>query len=70
MRANRVRIREFRSLRDLDLDLSPMTVVIGENNAGKTSLLDAIRLTLSHRWGVRGTGFQEYDFFCPFHFHR
>ena len=62
VRVHRIRIREFRSLRNLDLDLSPVTVVIGENNAGKTSLLDAIKLTLSHRWGLRGTGFQEYDF--------
>lgn len=63
MRATRVRVSGFRSLRNLDLDLSSLTVVIGENNAGKSSLLDAIRLTLSHRWGVRGTGFQQYDFY-------
>ena len=62
MRANRIRIKEFRSLREFNLELDETTVFIGENNSGKTSVLDALRLTMSHRWGLRGTGFQEYDF--------
>jgi len=62
MRINRLRVKEFRSLKDFNLELDETTVIIGENNSGKTSLLDALRLTLSHRWGLRGTGFEEYDF--------
>ncbi len=49
----RVEIRNFRPIRDLDLDLSrstsdrgPWTVLLGENGSGKSSVLHAIALTL------------------------
>jgi len=56
-----LRIRNFRSIRSLDLDLGDTTVLIGPNNAGKTAILEAVRIALSRRWGQRGTGFTEYD---------
>lgn len=62
MKAHKIKICNFRTLKDFELELKDTTVIIGENNSGKTTLLDAIRLTLSHRWGLRGTGFEEYDF--------
>lgn len=34
---------------------------IGPNNAGKSAILEAIRILLSRRWGLRGTGFTEDD---------
>ena len=34
---------------------------VGPNNAGKTAILDALRIAVTHRWGQRGTGFMEYD---------
>ncbi len=37
-----VRIKNFRSLRDVFIDLDWLTVLIGENNSGKTSFLDAL----------------------------
>lgn len=37
-----VRISNFRCLREVEVVLTPSTVLIGENNAGKTSFLDAI----------------------------
>lgn len=37
-----VRVRNFRSLNWVDVTLDPLTVLIGENNAGKTSFLDAM----------------------------
>lgn len=43
--------------------LSATTVIIGENNTGKTALMEAIKAVLSRRWGQRGTGFGEYDFY-------
>lgn len=61
MHITRVRIRNFRSIADLDLPLSRSTVLIGPNNAGKTAILEALRISLTRRWGQRGTGFNEYD---------
>ena len=37
-----VRIRNFRSLKEVDVLLDWLTVLIGENNSGKTSFLDAL----------------------------
>lgn len=61
MRVTRLEIRNFRSIRHLALDLGETTVFVGPNNAGKTAILDALRIALTRRWGQRGTGFTEYD---------
>jgi len=65
LRIDRVHIENFRCVRDLDLVLDETTVLIGANNAGKTAIMEAIRIALSRRWGQRGTGFTEYDVHCP-----
>ena len=36
------RVRNFRSLRKVDIPFDDLTVLIGENNSGKTSLLEAL----------------------------
>ena len=36
------RVRDFRSLADVEVSLNDLTVLIGANNAGKTSFLDAM----------------------------
>ena len=61
MRITRLRIQNFRSIKSLDLKLGETTVFIGQNNSGKTAILDAVRIALTRRWGQRGTGFTEYD---------
>ena len=61
MRVTRIEIRNFRSIRHLAVDLGETTVFVGPNNAGKTAILDALRIALTRRWGQRGTGFTEYD---------
>jgi len=43
---DRLRIRNFRNLAEIDIPLSPGTVVVGENRAGKTNLVHALRLVL------------------------
>jgi len=65
MRISRLRIENFRSIRYLDIELSDTTVFIGPNNAGKTAILDAVRIVLTRRWGQRGTGFTEHDVHRP-----
>ena len=61
MRITRIEIENFRSIRHLVVDLGDTTVLVGPNNAGKTAILDALRIALTRRWGQRGTGFSEYD---------
>ena len=61
MRISRIEIENFRSIRHLAVDFGDTTVFVGPNNAGKTAILDALRIALTRRWGQRGTGFSEYD---------
>lgn len=65
MQITRVSIKNFRCIRDLDLDLGDTTVFIGANSAGKSAIVDAIRIVLTRRWGQRGTGFTELDVHRP-----
>ncbi|MCY4674134.1 MAG: DUF2813 domain-containing protein [Bacteroidetes bacterium] len=59
-----VRIQNFRGIKRLDLKLGRVTILIGENNTGKTSVLDALRLALYHL-GSRRAIFNEMDFHLP-----
>src|SRR3990172_1231320 len=65
MRITRAHIENFRCVRNLDIELGDSTVFIGPNNAGKTAILDAVRIVLTRRWGQRGTGFTEHDVHRP-----
>ena len=65
MRLTTVEIRNFRCIRNLTVDLDATTVLIGENNSGKTAFLEAIRICLERLRG-RGRGpFDEYDYHLP-----
>jgi predicted ATPase len=39
----RVKLRNFRSIAECDVELSPLTVLVGQNAAGKSNFLDAIQ---------------------------
>lgn len=41
---HRLRVQGFKSLRDVDVELAPLTVVFGPNAAGKSNLLEALVL--------------------------
>lgn len=57
-----IKIQNFRSLKDVSILLNKETVLIGENNSGKTSILDAIRFALSKTSSYRNP-FDEYDYY-------
>lgn len=57
-----VRINNFRSLKDIRIPLSKNTILIGENNSGKTAFLDAVKLGLG-RSNKRISPFNEYDYY-------
>jgi putative ATP-dependent endonuclease of OLD family len=62
MRLSRVRIENFRGIKLLELELDEVTVLVGENNSGKTSILHALRACLSAlRAGGRTSPFDEFD---------
>lgn len=50
-RLTRIRIEGFRSLRSVDLELGPVTVLIGANGSGKSNLLSALRMVSMMRTG-------------------
>jgi predicted ATPase len=54
---SRLRIKNFKSLENVDLPLSGLTIFVGENSAGKSSVLQAIQL-MAHV--VEGSGDPRY----------
>lgn len=70
MKVKTIRIKNFRLLHDIALQLEDeTTVVVGRNNSGKTSLSDVIRKFLSERSTFEIEDFSSacYDKFCAAH---
>lgn len=65
MQLRRLEIKNFRGITNLDLAIGDTTVLIGENNTGKTAILDALKFALSSIKTRRGCAFDEYDFHLP-----
>lgn len=55
----RIKIENFRGLRDLDIPLSQFVCLIGENNAGKSSVLQAVLVFLNGSTLARTHYFDE-----------
>ena len=50
MYLSELNIKHFRSIKDISLTFNPgINVLIGENNAGKTTVIDALRICLGYR---------------------
>lgn len=47
MYISNLKIKNYRNFLDFEIDLKPFTVIIGENNTGKTNLLNALGLIFS-----------------------
>ncbi|MBI1321649.1 DUF2813 domain-containing protein [bacterium] len=62
MRLSRLAIENFRGIASLSLELAETTVLIGENNTGKTSTLEALHTCMSRGLTRRANPFSEYDF--------
>ena len=62
MRITTVRILNFRGIRELDLDLGDITVLVGENNSGKTAVLDVLRICLRDLGPRSRVVFEALDF--------
>lgn len=42
MRISRIRVRNFRSLKSVEVDVTRFSIFVGQNNHGKTNLFEAI----------------------------
>ncbi len=63
MQLTHLSIKNYRGIKSLDLALDETTVLIGENNSGKTTILHALRACLqSLRNSGRSVVFDEFDF--------
>lgn len=57
-----LKIEHYRGIKSLDLTLGPTTVLVGENNCGKTTVLHALRACLyTLRSAGRASPFEEFD---------
>lgn len=60
-----IHIKHFRGIEELSLPLDDMCVLIGENNSGKSTILDALRVCLTRSLTRKGYIFDEYDYHLP-----
>lgn len=58
-RFTRLKVDGFRRLRNVDLELRPLSVLIGANGSGKTSLLDVLSLLSASAQGKLGDSIRE-----------
>jgi len=58
-----LRVSGYRSLRQIALELSPLTVVVGANGTGKTNLYQALQLLASAAQGLAPASRQTIDEF-------
>ncbi|MFZ1788628.1 MAG: AAA family ATPase [Saprospiraceae bacterium] len=56
-----LRVHGFRGLDDLEIDFEPTTVLVGTNNAGKTTLLKSLQLCLSNTLQITDDDFHFTD---------
>jgi putative ATP-dependent endonuclease of the OLD family len=59
MKMTRLKVCNFKGLREIEIPLSPCVCLVGENNAGKSSVLQALALFFS------GTALNRTSFFDP-----
>src|SRR6185436_1243788 len=69
MYISRIVIRNFRNIRHLDVSLAPgVTCVVGENNSGKTNLIQAVRLPIDATLSSQYRTLLASDFFSGIDF--
>jgi putative ATP-dependent endonuclease of OLD family len=61
MKLREIVVKNFRCFANVSVPIGDTTVLVGENNSGKTALLDALKLALP-RNPSRGSTCEEYDY--------
>ena len=50
MYVKKLEISNYRNFKEFTIDLRPLTLIIGENNVGKSNLLDSLGLIFSQEY--------------------
>jgi len=59
----KIQIENFRGIKCLSLELDELTVLIGENNTGKTTILEALRTCLTRPFTRKTSPFSDFDYY-------
>ena len=62
MKLRGIKIQNFRNLVDVDIPIDDTTILIGENNSGKTAFINALKIALPNYVKIHGKYFGEYDY--------
>ena len=65
MKLREIKIKNFRCFEDVTIPIDDTTVLVGENNSGKTAILDALKIMLWRSSIGRTNPFDEYDYRLP-----
>jgi len=63
MKLREIAVKNFRCFKDVRMSVGDTCVLIGENNSGKTALLDALRIVLTRASYGKNVIFDEYDYY-------
>jgi putative ATP-dependent endonuclease of OLD family len=55
MTIRRICIENYRSIENLDLELSSVNALVGPNNSGKSNILRALNVVLGETWPSKRT---------------
>lgn len=62
MLLKKIKLQNFRGFGSFELELDKTTVLIGENNSGKSAILDALRICLGKSFSRRNAYLDDYDY--------
>ena len=62
MKLREIKLQNFRNLVDISIPIDDTTILVGENNSGKTALMDALKIALPYYIPSRKPQFDEYDY--------
>ncbi len=65
MKLREIKIKNFRCFEDVTIPIDDTTILVGENNSGKTAILDALKIVLWRNNIGRTNPFDEYDYRLP-----
>lgn len=63
MKLREIKVKNFRSLVEVTIPIDDTTILVGENNSGKTALLETLKMSLPRSSMGRGRFFDEYDYY-------